>query len=577
MKKFKRFAAAFLAVIMIVGILPVSAHADSSKLIALTFDDGPSSQNTVRLLDGLKARGAHCTFFLVGKMAEYNPSLVKRAWQEGHEIASHTYSHPTMTSKTDAEIKQELQKTDAILDKAIGQDFDYMLRPPYGDYNSRVLKAANTPCFFWSMDTYDWKSNNADSVYNEFIKQAKDGSIALLHDTHSTSVTAALRAIDTLQAQGYEFVTLSELFMRRGISLENGKIYFNAYPGKNGTAAAVGEPVIKVEDTQRGKLVTISGGDKRGRVYYTLDGSLPTPTNSTKYTGPFYIEKSAVIRAQTVIKWNSIRSDDVSLTVKYNPTATPVISISDGSITMQSRTNGAQIYYTSDGSAPDKSSTLYTGSFEAKTGTVYKARAYAPSYDASAAAVLTYSDRGNLFTDVTPSDWFYDDVDAGVSDGLFKGTAQNTFSPNTNLTRAMLAMVLYRASGQPEVSGTMTFSDAPKADSWCYNALLWASSSGILKGYPDGTVRPGKDITRAELGCMIARYLENGGMDISGLNDALSGFSDASGVPASMRSEVNAVCALGIIKGFEDNSLRPNSGATRAQAAVMLERMLSLE
>lgn len=237
MKKFKKLAAAFLAVLMLVGALPVSASADGDKLIALTFDDGPSSSNTARLLDGLKARGAHCTFFLVGQMAERSPGLVKRAWQEGHEIASHTYDHPAMTTKTDAQIRQELQKTDAILDSAIGHNFSYMLRPPYGDYNQRVLKAANTPCFFWSMDTYDWKSQNADSVYREFIKQARDGSIALLHDTHSTSVTAALRAIDTLQAQGYKFVTLSEMFMRRGISLENGKIYFNAYPGKNGTAA----------------------------------------------------------------------------------------------------------------------------------------------------------------------------------------------------------------------------------------------------------------------------------------------------------------------------------------------------
>lgn len=105
MKKFRKLAAAFLAVLMLVGALPVSASADGDKLIALTFDDGPSSSNTARLLDGLKARGAHCTFFLVGQMAERSPGLVKRAWQEGHEIASHTYDHPAMTTKTDAQIR----------------------------------------------------------------------------------------------------------------------------------------------------------------------------------------------------------------------------------------------------------------------------------------------------------------------------------------------------------------------------------------------------------------------------------------------------------------------------------------
>ena len=197
MRKIKRFAAIFLAVLMLAGIMPVQAQAAGPKLIALTFDDGPSSKNTARLLDGLKARGVHCTFFMVGTMSEYNPQLVKRAWEEGHEIASHTYDHPALTSLSDQQIKAQLSKNDGILDKAIGINFDYMLRPPYGDQNARVLAAANVPCFYWSMDTYDWKTQNADSVYNEFIKQARDGSIALLHDTHSTPVTAALRAIDT--------------------------------------------------------------------------------------------------------------------------------------------------------------------------------------------------------------------------------------------------------------------------------------------------------------------------------------------------------------------------------------------
>lgn len=494
MKKFRKFAAAFLTVLMFVGVMPMPAQAAGDKLIALTFDDGPSGSNTARLLDGLKARGAHCTFFLVGQMAERNPGLVKRAWQEGHEIASHTYDHPAMTSKTDDQIRRQLQSTDAILDKAIGQDFSYMLRPPYGDYNRRTLKASNTPCFFWSMDTYDWKTQNADSVYREFIKQARDGSIALLHDTHSTSVTAALRAIDTLQAQGYKFVTLSEMFMRRGISLENGEIYFNAYPGKNGTAAPIAKPVISAENG----LITISG-DARGSVYYTLDGSMPTPTNSIKYTGPFSAKGDSVIRAQTVVKWNGIRSDEVR---------------------------------------------------------------------------ITCSARGNLFKDVAPGDWFYGDVDRAVSEGIFNGVAKNEFSPNSPLTRAMLAAVLYRAADKPEVGDELPFSDAPAVGSWSRDALIWAYENGIIKGYGDTTVRPEREISRAELGCMTARYLKFAGKDLADIDDALSGFSDSGSVSGSMREELNAVCVLGIIKGTPDGKLLPDSGATRAQAAVMICRMI---
>ncbi len=496
MKRIKRLAAALLAVLMLMGVMPVSAHADGDKLIALTFDDGPSGKNTARLLDGLKERGVHCTFFYVGQMVESNPGLVRRAWEEGHEIASHTYSHPQMTKKTDAQIRQELQKNDALLDKALGMDFSYMLRPPYGDYNQRTLAAANTPCFFWSMDTYDWKTLNADSVYREFIKQARDGSIALLHDTHSTSVTAALRAIDTLQAQGYKFVTLSEMFMRRGISLENGKIYFNAYPGKNGTAAAIAQPSVSLKDG----LITMTG-DSRGSVYYTLDGSQPTPNNAIKYTGPISVSPNTVIRALSVVKWNGIRSDETQ---------------------------------------------------------------------------MTYSERGNLFADVRPGSWFYKEVDSVVADGIFNGTSQYVFSPDAKLTRAMLAAVLYRAAGKPAVSGELGFADSADVGSWCRDALIWANENGILRGYADGCVRPDKNVSRAELGCMLTRYLRTvSGMKLEGLDDVLSSFSDAGTVPEGMREELNAVCALGIVKGMSDGTVAPYDPATRAQTAVMISRLLS--
>lgn len=575
MRKMRRFAAIFLAVLMLAGMLPIQAQAASPKLIALTFDDGPSSKNTSRLLDGLKARGVHCTFFMVGTMSEYNPQLVKRAWEEGHEIASHTYDHPALTSLSDSQIRAQLSKNDGILDKAIGIDFKYMLRPPYGDQNSRVLAAANVPCFYWSMDTYDWKSDNADSVYREFIKQARDGSIALLHDTHSTSVTAALRAIDTLQAQGYEFVTLSEMFMRRGVALENGKMYYSCYPGSYGTDPAIKKPVITVKDTAEGKLVSISG-DSRGSVYYTLNGQLPTPKNSTKYTSPFIVTGDTDVKAVTVIKWNGIRTDTVEKFVKYNPAPAPSMSVSGGMLTISSSLAGAEIYYTADGSVPTRDSTHYEGAIEPAADTTYRARVYAPSYQPGVVGMLTYTARGNVFTDVATDHWSYDTIDRVVSEGIFKGVTATEFSPDSPLTRAMLVTVLYRMAGEPDVSGLkVNFKDVP-ADYWCYDALAWAYDCGVINGYADGSFRPRDGISRQALSAMLYRYIGTCGKTLSAQGDVLKAFSDSSTVDPGLYEALNAMCSAGIVRGYQDNTLRPVRGASRAQVATMLLRMEDL-
>ena len=240
----KKLLSLLLALVMVAALLPtVTSKAAGEKLIAVTFDDGPS-QYTSTLLDGLKQRGAKATFFMQGINAASYPAVVKRAWLEGHQVCSHSYNHPQLTTLSSADVRSQLTRTDSILDNAIGLDMSYMLRPPYGSYNQNVLNIAGVPCLYWSVDTLDWKSRNADSVYNEFLRSARDGSIVLLHDIYSTSVTGALRAIDTLQARGFEFVTVDELFYRRGITMQNAKIYFDAYPGAAGTASGIQTPAI---------------------------------------------------------------------------------------------------------------------------------------------------------------------------------------------------------------------------------------------------------------------------------------------------------------------------------------------
>ena len=568
----KRIAAFLLAILLVVTMLPTGAQAaNGDKLIALTFDDGPS-QYTPTLLDGLAARGAHVSFFVQGINGSRNTATVRRAWLEGHQICSHTYSHPQLTKLSTAGVREELSKVDSILDGALGFDSTYMLRPPYGAYNQSVLDTAGVPCFYWSVDTRDWESRNADAAYQEFLKAAKDGSIVLMHDMYSTTVTAALRAIDTLQAQGYEFVTLSELFYRRGIPLTAGKIYFNAYPTGYGTDDGIAEPVIRCENTATGKRITITG-DSRGMVYYTTNGETPTPANCTEYTGQFILNETATVKAVSVISWNSIRSDTVTAQVDYIPAAAPELSLTGGMLTMTSATPGAAIHYTADGSLPTETSERYTDAISAVPGTTYRARAFAPSFDPSVVSLLTYGARGSVLRDVTVDDWYYDACDRSVAEGLINGMEPEVFAPMLPLSRAMLVTVLYRMAGSPSGAPDCAFPDAD-ANGYYYPALCWAVEQGVVNGYPDGTFAPGAGVTRQELCCVLTRYLT--AMDklpAEGFADAISGYADCASVGAWAAESVNAMCALGIVRGYPDNTVRPAGGATRAEAVTMLLRL----
>lgn len=567
----KQITAFLLALVLVAALLPSGTlAANGDKLIALTFDDGPS-QYTPTLLDGLAARGAHVSFFVQGINGSRNAATVRRAWQEGHQICSHTYSHPQLTKLSAAGVREELSKADSILDGALGFDSSYMLRPPYGAYNQSVLDIAGVPCFYWSVDTRDWESRNADAAYREFLEAARDGSIVLMHDMYATSVTAALRAIDTLQAQGYEFVTLSELFYRRGIPLAAGTIYRNAYPGAAGTADRIEDPVIRCEDTPAGKQVTMTG-DSRYMIYYTTNGEIPTPANCKEYTGPFLLNAHATIKAMTVVSWNSYRSNVVTAQVDYIPAAAPELTLKDGVLTMTSATTGAGIRYTTDGTVPTASSAAYTGAITAVPGTTYRAQAYAASFDPSAVMMLTYGARGSVMRDVAVGRWYYETCDRAMAEGLIAGVAPEMFSPDQPISRAMVVAILHRMAGEPAGAPACTYPDV-NTRGYYYPALCWAAANGIVSGYPDGTFAPNAGITRQELSSVLVRFLHATGKPLAeATEDALSRYADGGMVGRWAWDEMNALCSLGIIAGYPDNTVRPTGGATRAETVALLLR-----
>jgi peptidoglycan/xylan/chitin deacetylase (PgdA/CDA1 family) len=188
-------------------------HVDG-PYVAMTFDDGPHGANTPRLLEMLKQRKIHATFFLVGQCVAEFPDIAKRIVAEGHEIANHSWSHPQLTTMSDSAVREQIQKTHDAIVNATGVT-PKLLRPPYGAFNARQRAWAHSEwgykCILWDVDPLDWKVRNAEHVKTEILKQTVPGSIILSHDIHKTTVDAMPETLDALLAKGFKFVTVSEL------------------------------------------------------------------------------------------------------------------------------------------------------------------------------------------------------------------------------------------------------------------------------------------------------------------------------------------------------------------------------
>lgn len=188
----------------------VCEEKEVAKKIALTFDDGPHPKYTERLLDGLKERNVTVTFFVTGENAANYPDIIRREQEEGHLIGNHTYSHIQLTSRNREIFREELVKTNEILEKITGEKVSYV-RPPYGSWDKSFEKELNMFPVLWNIDPLDWCSHNADCIAAKVVEKAGDGDIILMHDYYDTSVTAALEVVDALQKRGFQFVTVEEI------------------------------------------------------------------------------------------------------------------------------------------------------------------------------------------------------------------------------------------------------------------------------------------------------------------------------------------------------------------------------
>jgi peptidoglycan-N-acetylglucosamine deacetylase len=190
-----------------------SVHVDG-PYIAMTFDDGPSATLTPKLLDILAAHHIKATFFVLGEMVTEHPEILARAAREGHEIASHSWSHPNLAKMSQEGVRSQLQRTDDEIKTAIGKR-PTLFRPPYGSITERQKRWIHDEfgydIILWDVDPLDWKRPGPTVVRSRILKETRPGSIVLSHDIHPGTIEAMPSTFDQLEAKGFKFVTVSEL------------------------------------------------------------------------------------------------------------------------------------------------------------------------------------------------------------------------------------------------------------------------------------------------------------------------------------------------------------------------------
>lgn len=226
---------------------------------------------------------------------------------------------------------------------------------------------------------------------------------------------------------------------------------------------------------------------------------------------------------------------------------------------------------------PDEGYSLYSITVRAENGKLIDVSksggVYSFKMPASAVTVQASFVKGTMklpFNDVSTYDWFYDAVMYAYSNGIMNGLDTNVFGPNETTTRAMLVTMLYRAAGEPAVRGTNTFRDVA-ANTWYTDAIIWASTNGIVTGVDDGLFNPNGAITREQLATILYRYAEYVGEDVSA-RASLSRFTDTGSISAYARDAVSWAVAEGILDGRTATELAPTGECTRAEVATMIAR-----
>ena len=196
----------------------------NEKVIALTFDDGPNYKTTSYLLSILKEKGVKATFFTVGYNIPGNEYLLRRMIDHGCDVGIHSYAHQNFNTMTYEQVKEDIEKCGELIKNAT-DIAPYLVRAPFGNVSEEIVSEKEYYFINWCVDPYDWTAETPEEVYEHVINHARSGSIVLMHDLYSNSCDATALIIDKLKADGWRFVTVSEMFDMKNNS-PSGKIYY---------------------------------------------------------------------------------------------------------------------------------------------------------------------------------------------------------------------------------------------------------------------------------------------------------------------------------------------------------------
>ncbi|CCC58116.1 polysaccharide deacetylase family sporulation protein PdaB [Caloramator australicus] len=203
--------------------LPIYCVETDEKKIAITFDAAWGNEYTDEILDILEKNGVRATFFLVGSWVDKYPETVKKIFEKGHEIGNHSTTHPHFSQITPDKMKEEIFKTSDKIKRITGKGTN-LFRPPFGDYNSLVVKTVKETghfCIQWDVDSIDWKDPGEDVIYSRVVSRVTNGSIILFHNYAKQTPKVLDGILKELKRKGYEFVTVSELIYKENYYIDH--------------------------------------------------------------------------------------------------------------------------------------------------------------------------------------------------------------------------------------------------------------------------------------------------------------------------------------------------------------------